>query len=291
VDGNSENAQIAARLEEAAQLLQEQSANPYRVRAYRRAAEIIGSHGVPPISQVIAERGMVALTELPGIGERLARSLYQLVKTGRLPVLDRLRGEADPLELIASVPGIGTRTALRIHDVLGVSTLEELEIAAYDGRLQNLIGFGGKRLAGVRDSLAGRLGRVRTEPAVIAHQELPSVAELLEVDAQYRRESMQGKLKLIAPRRFNPEHKAWLPVLHCERGERHYTALFSNTEHAHKAGRTDDWVILYFNSGAGDRQCTVITARRGPLKGHRIIRGREAECLDHYGIAKLGAVG
>jgi len=275
-----ENNEIATRLEEAAQILGEQDANPFRIRAYERAAATVRALQ-QPVSALIATGGIAALDALPGIGESLARTIYQLSATGRLPLLDRLRGESDPVEILASVPGIGARTAARIHDRLGINTLEELEVAAHDGRLARVIGLGAKRVAGVRDALAGRLGRVR-HGFEGAHQELPPVAELLDVDAQYRREAQQGTLKRIVPRRFNPEHEAWLPVLHATRGERHYTALFSNTARAHEAGRTGDWVVMYFDGAGGERQCTVITALRGPLKGLRIVRGREDECLRYY---------
>ncbi len=82
---------------------------------------------------------------------------------------------------------------------------------------------------------------------------------------------------MIAPRRFNPAKKAWLPILHTQRGERHYTALFSNTAHAHESGKTNDWVVIYYDGSQGERQCTVITSLFGPLKGKRIVRGREEE--------------
>jgi hypothetical protein len=283
----TENDEIATRLEEAAALLGDQAANLYRVRAYQRAAATVRALKTP-VSELVAAGGAEALTELPGIGDHLSRGIYQLVKTGRLPVLDRLRGDTDPVEVIASVPGIGERTAARIHDLLGVNTLEELEVAAHDGRLARGMRFGAKRLAGIRDALAGRLGRVR-RAAGADHGELPSVTEILDVDAQYRKDAQQGKLKLIAPRRFNPEGKAWLPVLHTQRGDRHYTALFSNTARAHEAHRTDDWVVVYFDGAAEERQCTVITAARGPLAGKRIVRGREQECLRHYSIGTQSA--
>ncbi len=73
-------------------------------------------------------------------------------------------------------------------------------------------------------------------------------------------------------------------MLHTQRGARHYTALYSNTARAHELGKTHDWVVLYYDGERGERQCTVITAQRGPLKDRRIVRGREAECADHYQV-------
>jgi DNA polymerase (family X) len=273
------NAQIAARFEEVAEVLADQDANPYRVSAYRRAARII-REWPGSISGLARQKGVEALTELPGIGEHLAHAIYQLVTLGRLPMLDRLRGESDPVELFESVLGIGRKTAQRIHDELGIHTLEELEIAAHDGRLERL-GIGQKRLMGLRDALAGRLGRVNRS-RVVEGAPFPNVAEILDVDRQYREAASRKSLPKIAPRRFNPSHEAWLPILHTVRGDRHYTALYSNTARAHELGRTRDWLVLYFDGGGTERQCTVITAERGQLRGRRIVRGREDECLRHY---------
>jgi putative hydrolase len=74
-------------------------------------------------------------------------------------------------------------------------------------------------------------------------------------------EAAAGQLVRIAPRRFNPASAAWLPILHTSRGRRHYTALFSNTA----------------RPPPGPRQCTVVTAEFGSLKGRRIVGGRERE--------------
>ena len=144
--------------------------------------------------------------------------------------------------------------------------------------------MGSKRLAGIRDSLASRLARVRPprpSEASGADAEAPSVAELLDVDREYRERAAEGKLHLIAPRRLNPTREAWLPILHTRRGDRRYTALFSNTPRAHQAGRTRDWVVIYEEGPVPTgRSWTVITSRRGALAGRRIVRGRETECAE-----------
>ena len=107
----------------------------------------------------------------------------------------------------------------------------------------------------------------------------PSVEELLDVDREYRRKAAGGELPLIAPLRFNPSRDRWLPVLHTRRGPRRYTALYSNTERAHRFGRTRDWVVLYSRDVTGEHQYTVITGTHGALRGHRVVAGREHECL------------
>jgi putative hydrolase len=129
--------------------------------------------------------------------------------------------------------------------------------------------------------LADRLGRIRVRHET-AEKIIPSIEELFDVDREYREKSAANLLHKFAPRRFNPTGEAWLSVLHTQRGERHYTALFSNTARAHQKGKTQDWVVLFYDDGDRESQCTVITAEWGPLAGRRIVRGREFECMRYY---------
>jgi DNA polymerase (family 10) len=274
------NAEIGRRLEEVGRLLGEQGANPFRVQAYSNAAATLRRLD-RSAAEILREEGLEGLEQLPGIGPTLARAIRDAVRFGRLPMLERLRGEMDPERLLTSVPGIGRRLARRLHEEMAIDSLEDLEAAAHDGRLATVAGFGAKKIAGVIDTLASRLRRVRS-PAPPGTESAPAVAELLDVDAEYRRRAAAGELRRIAPRRFNPRGEAWLPVLHTERGGRHYTALYSNTARAHELGKTRDWVVLYHDGGSGERQNTVITAERGSLLGRRLVIGRESECQDYY---------
>ena len=272
------NHDIAGRLDEVARLLAEQGANRFRVHAYERAAVTLRRLAAP-VSDLFAAEGLAGLEKLPGIGLSIARSIRDLLLHGRCAMLDRLRGEHDPVTLFRSVPGIGAKLAWRLHEELNIESLPDLEAAAHDGRLADFVGA--KRLAGIRDSLAHRLGRLR-EPGEASPGDEPSVAELLAVDAEYLRGVALGNIRKIAPRRFNPSREAWLPVLHTSRGPRHYTAMFSNTARAHRLGKTNDWVVIAFDGWRGERQSTIITAQFGDLKGRRIVRGREGECEEVY---------
>jgi DNA polymerase (family 10) len=285
------NQDIGSRLDEVATLLAQQGANRFRVLAYRHAAETVRTLD-QPVSSLLAREGLAGLECLPGIGQSLARAIRDLVLHGRLALLDRMRGDHDPIALLRSVPGIGQVLADKLHAELGLDSLTDLEAAAHDGRLRDFAGIGGKRLAGIRDSLAQRLGRVRAPlpPRPESRFDQPTVTELLDVDREYRAAATAGALSTIAPRRFNPARESWLPVLHTQRGDRHYTALFSNTAHAHALKRTRDWVVLYHDAGDGERQHTVITAAYGPMQGKRIVRGRETECEHHYRPAGPGTV-
>jgi len=203
-----------------------------------------------------------------------------MLQTGRWSQLDRLRGTLDPERLFRAIPGVGAELARRIHEGLRVESLEALEVAAHDGRLAALPGFGPRRAAMIRAGLNSMLGRARWRPAPRRAEE-PSVAALLDVDREYR--SQADRLPKIAPRRFNPERRAWLPILHTERDRWHFTALFSNTALAHRLGRTRDWLDIYFETDHWpEGQRTVVTETQGALEGQRVVRGREAECQSHY---------
>jgi hypothetical protein len=272
------NEHIARVLEEVADVLASDAADPFRARAYRRAADTVRT-APAPLAELYAKGGSGALMELPAVGAGVARAIAELLTTGRLGLLDRRR-HAECERAIASVPGIGPVLARRVHQRLGIHTLEDLETAAHDGRLAHVPGFAGRRVRGVSEMLAGRLGRHR-RAAVPPRPPLP-VEELLDVDREYRDKAARGHLVRIAPRRFNPEHAAWLPVLRTVRGPRQYTALYSNTPRAHALGKTEDWVVLYVDDGRGEREATVVTETEGGLAGRRVVRGREGDCAAHY---------
>jgi hypothetical protein len=254
-------------------VLDAEGANPHRVRAYRRAAATL--RGLDrPVEDVLRTEGLEGLDRLPGIGRGLAAAAREFVLTGRMPIQERFGRAADPLAVLQTVPGIGLRLARRLHDQLGIETLEALEVAAHDGRLATLEGIGPKRLAAVRQTLAARLGR-GAGPIQAGPQ--PAVAELLDVDREYRELAEAHRLPTIAPRRMNPARRAWLPILSTHRDGRHYTALFSNTPRAHELQKTRDWVVLYLDQDGRRSQYTVVTASSGRRRGARVVRGREGE--------------
>jgi hypothetical protein len=276
-----DNAALARSLEKIADLLEGQGANPFRCAAYRNAGAVVRSLD-RPVSDILAAEGVDGLVRLPKIGASLARTIEQLAHAGTTPLLERLRGAADPERTLRTVPGIGRHLSVQIHERLGIETLADLEAAAWDGRLARVPGLSGRRLQALRQSLAGLLRRPWTRAAPASAADEPSVDELLSVDEEYRRKVAREHLTCVAPYRFNPTRAAWLPILHTARGERHYTALYSNTARAHTLGTTHDWVVIYRDDPAGHGQWTVVTAHLGPLRGKRIVRGREQECARHH---------
>ena len=270
------NLKVADIFRESAELLRQQSANPFRINAYLRAAQTLEALD-EDARDILRRDGQAGLVKLPRIGQGLASAIEEIARDGGLAQLKRLRGETDPEDLFRSVPGIGPKLAHAIHEELHVDTLEALGLAAHDGRLAAVEGIGPRRAEAIQAGVAALLGRRRIpRPAGSAS---PPVDMLLDVDREYRKRAAAGKLPKIAPKRFNPEGVAWLPILHTDRGSWHFTALFSNTARAHELGRTDDWVVVFFyDDDHREGQHTVVTEVRGPMTGQRVVRGREAEC-------------
>jgi putative hydrolase len=278
VIAGSFNEQVAELLRETAAVLEQQEANPFRVNAYRHAAQTI-SQLDEDLREILERDGVDGLIALPGIGRSIAASIREIAATGGLARLQRLRGELEPEQLFQTLPGVGPDLAAAIHERLDIDTLEALEIAAHDGRLDAVKGVGPRRAAAIRAGLASLLGR-RPRPRV---PDGPDVAMLLALDRKYRSQARAGRLPTIAPKRFNPEGKAWLPIMHADRKPWHFTVLFSNTARAHQLKRTSDWVVIYFENDAHQSgQHTVVTETRGGLRGKRVVRGREADCRAYY---------
>ncbi len=283
------NENIVEQLDQIAQLfeLQEQ-ANPFRVQAYRRAAGEVQDMN-QSVLDVLEKEGSEGLEKIPNIGSSLAGVIVEIAHTGKSSLLQRLQAEVRPAEVFETVPGIGEELAQRIVSHLDITTLEELEQAAHDGRLARVPGFGEQRVRSVQVGLAGLLSPAAQRRAHRAQQDEtgaavsePPIGLLLEIDSKYRKGADEGKLRKIAPKRFNPDNEAWLPILTTDREDWHFTALYSNTKRAHDLDKTDDWVVIYYKENGEEGQVTVVTATQGELEGKRVIRGREGECRRYY---------
>ena len=136
------NADITAIFTELADLLEIQQANPFRIRAYRNAARILGD--LPQEARVLVERGD-DLTRLPGIGSDLAGKISEIVTTGHCSLLERLHRELPPaITELLKIPGLGPKRVKTLYHDLDVQTVEQLHRAARDGRIRVLPGFGEK---------------------------------------------------------------------------------------------------------------------------------------------------
>jgi DNA polymerase (family 10) len=160
-----QNAEIAAMFDRTAELLEIQGENPFRVRAYRRAARVI--EGLPHNVVGLLSSGQ----ELPGIGSDLAGKIDDIVKTGHFTLLDSLR-KLLPGDLadMAALPGLGPKRVKLLYDKLHVRTLDDLRRVVRSGHIRELHGFGPV----IERKLAVALARPAAEkrfPLVVAEAE------------------------------------------------------------------------------------------------------------------------
>lgn len=149
------NAEVARSLFQVAALLELMECNPFRVRAYRRAALAVLLHH-RSVAEAVASGE--ALT-LPGVGDGLSARIVSLVNTGHMGVHDTLLEEiGEPMATLLSVEGIGPRTAIRLVSELGVANLSDVVSAARDGRIRELRGFGPRREERIARAAEGLLG-------------------------------------------------------------------------------------------------------------------------------------
>lgn len=131
------NQEIAKIFSEIADLLEIKGENPFRIRAYRRAAQNI--EGLP---KSVEEMAKEEILKIPGIGRDLADKIEEYLKTGRMQAHEDLRHEI-PTELLdlLSVPGLGPKTASLLYDRLKIKSIDELEKLASEHKLTDLPGI------------------------------------------------------------------------------------------------------------------------------------------------------
>lgn len=253
------NTEIAGVLERIGDLLEAKGENPFRINSYRKAASLVKDSD-RSFARLVQEQGVVGLTRVRGIGEKLAGVIEEYVSTKKVGLLEELEKEAPTPERKERKPSpASARSGQRVSSAPVSAKRDKGESGRATGRQQD-------EAAASRDSKGA-----------------PAVSVILDVDTEYRTRADEGSLKLIAPKQHNPEGAAWLPILSTSRSDWKFTVMFSNTALAHQLGKTDDWVVIYYKKkGEEERQCTVVTEQRGELKGKRVIRGREAESLKYY---------
>jgi DNA polymerase (family 10) len=161
-----ENARIADRLDAFASLLELREANPYTVRAYRRAAKTVRAAAVPISELVRAGR----VRDLRGIGPGIEARLAELVETGTIAELVELERELAPdLVGLGRYLGLGAKRSVELARALDVRTADELRRAAADGRLRTVPGIGPKTEARLLEALA-REGEPRPGPGLLLNR-------------------------------------------------------------------------------------------------------------------------
>lgn len=175
------NEDIAAIFDEIADLLEIESANPFRVRAYRNAARTLRDLK-REVAAMIAEGEDV--TELPGIGEDLASKIKEIVKTGTAAMLEEHRKNVPAtLTALLKIPGLGPKRVQTLYHKLGIRTLENLRNAAREGRVRTLQGFGAKIEQHILEQLQARTGEAKRFKLATAAQYAEAFISYLKTSA------------------------------------------------------------------------------------------------------------
>jgi DNA polymerase (family 10) len=198
------NSDIARNLDKLADLLELDGANPFRVRAYRNAARLIGE-----LPRSVGTMTAEELLQLPGIGADLAEKIETLAATGHIGILDEIERRTPPgLLALLEIPGLGPKRARILNERLGIASLGALVAVAQAGKIRELPGFGAKieqRLrqeAEKRAAAAPRIKRLIAEDiAVPLLDYLRAIKGVRQVDiagSYRRRKETVGDLDIVA---------------------------------------------------------------------------------------------
>jgi len=199
------NTEIADLFEELADLLEIESANPFRVRAYRNAARTI--RAARSMTELLAEGE--DLSSLPGIGEDLAEKIATIVGSGKLPLLEEVRARTpSALSELMRIEGLGPKRVKQLYSELGIRSFEDLRRAVETGRVQELKGFGAKTEQLIRQRLeratrTEQRMKLRDATAVaeglLRHlSKVKGVAEVTVAGSYRRRRDTVGDLDILA---------------------------------------------------------------------------------------------
>ena len=199
------NTDIAEKFSRLAELLEIQGANPFRIRAYRKAAQTIESlpHSV---ASMLAEGA--DLSELPGIGEDLAAKIQEIVQTGHLSLLDQVSSQLPgQLAELAKIPSLGPKRVKLLYDTLGIQDLKGLAKAAQAGTIRQLHGFGPKieeKILAETNRRSGREQRIKistaeefAEPMIDYLRSAKGVKDAIIAGSYRRRKDTIGDLDIL----------------------------------------------------------------------------------------------
>lgn len=170
-----DNLAVARVLAEVADLLEIRNDNPFKVRAYRNAADVVAHHPVP-----IAPLGAADLRALPGIGKDLAARIGELLESGRMGYHQELLQEFPPTILdLLHLPGVGPKTVALLYHQMGVRTLDDLEAAARSGRLRQMKGMGARKEGAILRAIEERARVAGRQLIADAHDTSAALVETL----------------------------------------------------------------------------------------------------------------
>jgi len=199
------NADIAARFEEIADLLEIQGENPFRIRAYRNGARTLSDLTLDMAELLERDKG---IPHLPGIGKDLAAKIKEIVDTGTCAKLEELR-KAVPagVPALLKVPGLGPKRVKLLMAALDIRSPAQLQRAAREGLVREIPGFGELTERHIREALEAQLGQVKrltlahasqyAEALVDYLRQLPEVKQAVAAGSYRRAKETVGDLDLL----------------------------------------------------------------------------------------------
>jgi DNA polymerase (family 10) len=202
------NSEIVAMLEETADLMEIAGENPFKARAYRRAADAIAALKEPVEELVRTKR----LNQIEGVGESIARDITEFLQKGTTTRLEQLRQKYPPqLRKLLEIQGVGPRTVAMLFERLGITSVDELEAAAKAGKLTKLPGMGEQKVRNILEGIQlwrQQQGRVPlhialaiAERIVAQLRELPQVEQILPAGSLRRWKETVGDLDILVATR------------------------------------------------------------------------------------------
>jgi DNA polymerase (family X) len=178
---------VANLLEEIGVLLSLRNENPFKVRAYHNAARSIENLD-EDLERVVEEK---RLDELPGIGERIAKKITKLVKTGRLPYYERLKKSTpEGLLHLLTLPGLGPKKVKTLYDKLKIKTTDDLIKCCKTGKIAKLRGFGVK----TQQNILNGIGKLKSYTKRVLWWKAAQIAEPIMEKLSHLKEIKQAEI-------------------------------------------------------------------------------------------------
>src|ERR1041384_7477866 len=148
------NEEIARRFFRLSALMEIRGDDPFRLRSYRNAAEVIEVWPTP-LKEIAEKEGVAGLQEIPGVGKAIAGKVIELLSKGTFDAWERLTAETPESVLdLLEIPGIGPKTAALLHQRFKVSSLADLKVFVNSGGLDMVDGIGPKTATRIKETLA-----------------------------------------------------------------------------------------------------------------------------------------
>ena len=186
------NQELAAIFEHIGNILDIQGENPFKVRAYKRAVQILENLTV----QLSTPEDLDKLSKLPGIGEAITKKIKELLETGTLKYYEELKkSEYAPLVEFLKIPGIGPKHAKLIYDNLKIKTVPNLEKAAKQGKLKGLFGLGEKTEENILKGVTQVRKYKERFPLAFIHPRAQAMLDELKKNSHIKKITLAGSLR------------------------------------------------------------------------------------------------